>query len=530
MYYLQKMEEQAPKEKPYVSTLSQARSLLAIYGRNKNLNHNRQITLLDSILPFLKSLPGFVANKQVPINTCVNGMTILNAGAQLYLVRSDSVMVSQMLNVAKELWKAMEKDPYENTGKMLQCHLLLYAAERAYAQVQMNINEEGKLLNRTLKLIEYEGSELNPLWKRAFESATLMKLIDYHIKQRHIDSSNYYFNSLKQKVTSYGEHESGDGTRFLLYEGEIDALNGNYKTAYQKALKAYERNDSIIAVKIADIDNNMYAHLVAEQNRLDLARSEVSKSQRTYAMTIIVGVLVAAVIAFTFRLKQRDRRAKHQIEELGRATRLEIESLQANADMIQRRMSMELHDGLAGMLVGISQQLDLEVMSELDEARSERLKKIADLAKEVYREARLKSHDWHRQGVLEEFRSFSQSVNRIIGQALSKEQYDIQIEIDNFCLENTTLDIRVHLLRIIQEAVTNVMKHAKASVFKLFLYEDEGFITLNISDNGKGFISESRRTGGLGQQALKTRVIEMCGSLEIKSSAEGTELLIHIPF
>jgi signal transduction histidine kinase len=107
-------------------------------------------------------------------------------------------------------------------------------------------------------------------------------------------------------------------------------------------------------------------------------------------------------------------------------------------------------------------------------------------------------------------------------------KYEKQIEIDDESLEKVSPEMRIHLLRIIQEAVTNILKHAKASKVKLFLYGEDGSITLQITDNGKGFDVRAK-SKGLGLQSLKNRINEMNGSVEITSPGQGTELLFTAP-
>ena len=91
--------------------------------------------------------------------------------------------------------------------------------------------------------------------------------------------------------------------------------------------------------------------------------------------------------------------------------------------------------------------------------------------------------------------------------------------------------MRIHLLRIIQEAVSNILKHAKADKVKLFMYEEDNLLHLQIIDNGKGFTKtlQPKKKESVGLISLKNRVKEMNGTIDIITNSNGTEILCAIP-
>lgn len=531
IYYLQKMEQELKTElgEDYVPSLNEPRTFLSTYGSNPRTNLARRIAVLDSVKPFLTSLPELLKKQDVPINTCLNAMTILNHGAQLYANQEDSSNVMMIKDLGQRIWNAMRKKTDFDPGKMLQFRLLLFMTEHAAARVQKNPEQESIALTTAYRLTTSKNSSLNPVWKKAFERALLMKLIDLHIHQNLADSSNYYFNVLKHTVATQGKNEVGDGTKFLLYAGKMSASNRDYKTAYNHVLQAYELNDSIIAVKTASINNNMYAHLISEQHKEALGHAEEQKTKRNIIIYIIALLLIATVFIFLWRSKTKDRKTEKQIEELNKATRIEIAELEAVATMIKRRMGMELHDGLAGKLANVCNAMESEIFDENDENRKSRLIRITGLVNDAYKDTRFKSHEWYRQGLREEAAAFSHSVEKIVSQALSSGKIEKEVEIDDHCLERVSSDKRIHLLRVIQEAMINILKHAKASKIKLFLYDEEGKLNLLIVDNGLGSVKYREKPNGIGLLSLKDRIAELNGSVHITSSDTGTELHCIIP-
>jgi NarL family two-component system sensor histidine kinase LiaS len=84
------------------------------------------------------------------------------------------------------------------------------------------------------------------------------------------------------------------------------------------------------------------------------------------------------------------------------------------------------------------------------------------------------------------------------------------------------------LFRVIQEALSNISRHSRASAASIFLTYGDDHITLQISDNGIGF-NKTTIKQGLGLHSMEERVKELNGSIKINSSASGTTITIMIP-
>jgi two-component system nitrate/nitrite sensor histidine kinase NarX len=86
------------------------------------------------------------------------------------------------------------------------------------------------------------------------------------------------------------------------------------------------------------------------------------------------------------------------------------------------------------------------------------------------------------------------------------------------------------LLRIVQEALTNVRKHADATVVRLSAEVDDGRLLLGISDNGRGFRADESSGDGLGLQGMKERARLMGGELRVDSEPSGgTTVRLALP-
>ncbi|GGY22342.1 PAS domain-containing sensor histidine kinase [Paludibacterium paludis] len=89
----------------------------------------------------------------------------------------------------------------------------------------------------------------------------------------------------------------------------------------------------------------------------------------------------------------------------------------------------------------------------------------------------------------------------------------------------------IGLFRILQEALTNVLRHAQASMVSIGLRSERGRLTLSIADDGKGFDPEAHSPErSFGLVGIRERVLLLGGSLSIESQpGQGTVLSVSIP-
>jgi len=90
------------------------------------------------------------------------------------------------------------------------------------------------------------------------------------------------------------------------------------------------------------------------------------------------------------------------------------------------------------------------------------------------------------------------------------------------------------LYRIIQEALTNVAKHAKATRCRVYLQRLTNTVVVTIEDDGVGFTADDARTAGttrgLGLVGIRERVAHLRGTVRMESSpGKGTQLTVEVP-
>ena len=91
-------------------------------------------------------------------------------------------------------------------------------------------------------------------------------------------------------------------------------------------------------------------------------------------------------------------------------------------------------------------------------------------------------------------------------------------------------DIQMVAYRTVQEALTNVFKHAHASNVSIELNDSEGVLTVEITDNGQGMDRlAQKKSQSFGLLGLRERAAKVDGWLDVSSSAKGTSVILSVP-
>jgi signal transduction histidine kinase len=104
-------------------------------------------------------------------------------------------------------------------------------------------------------------------------------------------------------------------------------------------------------------------------------------------------------------------------------------------------------------------------------------------------------------------------------------EFGHESEFDEFPVELT-----LGLFRMMQEALTNIARHAEANQVNISLEREGGSIRLRIADDGDGFDLQDHPSAGLGLRLMERRAAQLGGTLRIESApGMGTNLAIDVP-
>jgi signal transduction histidine kinase len=85
------------------------------------------------------------------------------------------------------------------------------------------------------------------------------------------------------------------------------------------------------------------------------------------------------------------------------------------------------------------------------------------------------------------------------------------------------------VLRVVQEALANVHRHAEAVNVQVALRIEKNVLSVEIADDGKGVNGNGQHAPGVGVSGMHARVRELGGMLEITDAGKGTTILAQIP-
>ena len=111
-----------------------------------------------------------------------------------------------------------------------------------------------------------------------------------------------------------------------------------------------------------------------------------------------------------------------------------------------------------------------------------------------------------------------------------KKAFEVFFHALNEIPETLPKDIKLQIIRILQETITNAFKHAEASQLIVDLRSFNSGVGLAVFDNGKGYNTYSGSTG-LGLKNIESRAKYLGGSLKLKSNiGHGTKVILFVPY
>ena len=111
-----------------------------------------------------------------------------------------------------------------------------------------------------------------------------------------------------------------------------------------------------------------------------------------------------------------------------------------------------------------------------------------------------------------------------------RARHDIDVEIVLCDEPEASLEMKEDVYRIVQEALHNTVKHARATSVKIKLDGDAGWITLEVSDDGIGFDMRGEFPGHLGLRSMHERAARLGGTFRVESAlGRGTRICAQFP-
>jgi PAS domain S-box-containing protein len=216
------------------------------------------------------------------------------------------------------------------------------------------------------------------------------------------------------------------------------------------------------------------------------------------------------------------------VRDISERKQLEQEIIEVS-NREQQRIGQDLHDGLCQELAGI--QLMCEVLEQKLSLKSKtEARQVGEIAGHI-REAIAHTRKLARglSPVELEANGFVSALQDLTTNAQKIFHVECRLELSApIFIRNNVL--ATHLYRIVQEAINNAVKHGKARRISISAKPSGEKIALSIADDGVGFSSNTKKSGGMGLHIMKYRAGVLNAALEVRSGIDGTGTMVTCVF
>lgn len=332
-------------------------------------------------------------------------------------------------------------------------------------------------------------------------------------------------------------------SKSLLLLSEIEAQRNNLSTSASLAKEAYEKEIARQKDKYHKRLAGFQAELETQEKDLEISRLNEKRAIektgyqiRTYTIAgiLVLVLLLSAILMIhmrkrkiAFRLKQmelegeiKEKEAKSRLLASEMSKKMTEQYLKGLEDS-NNRISKELHDGICNELLSIHMQINQSEQKQLSEQLTQIRKNVRNLSHQ------LSTPQFEHISLYDMLLLYTEKLNLLGSPQISSY---ISPEVKNVILLPEKI---LEVYRIIQEAVSNTIKHAHAQHMYLTTSRQDGQIEIIFEDDGVGFnvtlVEENELESGLGLRSIKERIHQLQGTIQIESQP-GKGTILHIQF
>ncbi|EDP71743.1 two-component sensor histidine kinase [Flavobacteriales bacterium ALC-1] len=386
-----------------------------------------------------------------------------------------------------------------------------------YSQKNTDYNASIEYSSRALKLaiasgdiifIELCNKELGYAYRKLEEPK---KALDYYLKSLELSKKIGFKNrianrylSVSNAYTDLNEHETAFYYYRLYKRQQIKNLN-------IKNIRDFAELDADYKYKREKLKDSL---LFVQEKKLSEAKIETlsaeNRIKKQWMLFGGIGLLVLFSIIYLIRL-QKFATSKQKLQQ------------QFSQDLINEqekersRLARELHDSIGQKLIFLSKQTK--------HLGDEHMENIADSTLD---EIRSISRGLHPSNL--ERLGLTEAINALVYKINANTDLFFTDEIEN--IDNVLpKESELHLYRIIQETLSNIVKHSEAKAIKMNINKTPSGINVMISDNGKGFDFQAKyKTMSLGLKTLLERAKIIDANIHFDSQiSNGTNMKLNIP-
>jgi len=302
----------------------------------------------------------------------------------------------------------------------------------------------------------------------------------------------------------------------LVDQGFLDLLNRVYQTGEPFVASAREAN-----LTRARKDETVF---------VDFTYSPMRNLEGEIEGILFQGVDVTDQVLAREQLEKRVSERTRELKRAERSLRALNHRFMLAQDEERRRLALELHDS-AGQLIAILQWKLVSLQESAPHAApvAADIAACRSIAEDLSREIRTIAHLLYPP-LLDEA-GLAAALNIYVEGMRERSGMTVSLEIDSN-LGRLARDLETAVFRVIQEALTNIHRHARTSEAFVTIHRDATLLRVEIEDRGRGiagFTSLEAQKTGVGLRGMRERVRQMAGQFELRSGEGGTTVKATFP-
>jgi len=386
-----------------------------------------------------------------------------------------------------------------------------------------SLYEEQENYNEALKYYQKSLKTSKELEDKQTIAVSLHNIGSVYTKQRNFDAARSSFEQSLSIANAIGSLNNIKETHYGL--AEMYETQGKYQQSIIER-KNYEKwKDSIINTEHLSAISELEVKYKTEIKDKEIIQKQLKLDRKqklnVFLTSLSITLLITSIVLW-FGFTQRQKRKNQEILTLKREHQIKtLESLIEGEEKERLRIAKELHDGVNGDLSALKYKL-ISLSDTNNKVINEAIKMLDRSCEQV----RAISHNLIPPSLedfelVEALENYCHKMNDIHKVLLTFQHLG-----NKFALPKKE---EINIFRIIQELVSNSIKHADASEINVQLSNRNKSLQVTVDDNGKGFDRNKLDThDGIGMSNIQSRVDYLNANVDFSSGPRGTSFIIEI--
>ncbi len=394
----------------------------------------------------------------------------------------------------------------ENYPNIITYHKAILNQLLAFKHIAQREEEEALNYLKISRDITDNANSPDLKMRTLFQEVVYANIFDKPIEN--IEEVETFYNEILNDEVPNEQFINQLGTALF----NVFTKKGDYKKANtyaeQLMIQKDKASDDRMKGRLFELERKFQTE--QKENKILVQEKQLEEQKNTIiAMSVGAVFLIMAFLLLIVWNKNRSIRREKMLSDNFTS------QLLSKTEDERKRIASDLHDSVSNELVNLRHSLENDRVTFKD-----KIDKILEEVRNISRN--LSPTLFDKLGLKE-------SIEQLTDRAQNQHKFLLTSDIEYAGSLDSTVELQLY--RIIQEATTNMMKHADALAGKITITEDNKFVYAEIKDNGKGFDADKMLEKGncFGLLNITERTKFINGTVQFKSDKNGTVIKISIP-